>query len=359
MTLDGIDACGAKARTRCAGNVTIVFFAPPMLNEFGLIDRFFKPATDAAAAPLIALGIGDDCALLRVPEGQELAVSTDMLVEGRHFIAGSDARRLGHKALAVNLSDLAAMGATPVGFTLALALPRVDEAWLTGFSEGMLALASQSGCALCGGDTTAGPLTLSLTVFGLLPRGSALRRDRAQPGDRVWVSGSLGLARFGLGLLRAEWDGATPAEGAAAIAALEAPTPRLALGLALRDVAHAAIDISDGLVGDLQHIVDASGVSARIDADAIPICAALARQPEAVRRQCAIAGGDDYELCFTAPASASAQIEAIARQLQLPLTAIGTIEAQSAAAAPSIAWVDAAQAPLDLTLRGFDHFNRE
>ena len=244
------------------------------MGEFDLIERFFKqkaaptPANQAQTATnSIVLGIGDDCALLQPAPGMQLAVSTDMLVEGRHFFADVDPLALGHKALAVNLSDLAAMGATPLAFTLALALPPAraqDAAWLDAFSDGLLALAGAHGCALVGGDTTAGPLAICITVFGQMPAGQALRRDGAQAGDELWVSGTLGDARLALGALRGEWT--LPAAAlAAARQRLERPTPRVALGLALRGIATSCIDVSDGLVGDVGHILKASGVGAVIE----------------------------------------------------------------------------------------------
>lgn len=224
-----------------------------------------------------------------------------MLVEGRHFFPDVDPYALGHKALAVNLSDLAAMGAKPHAFTLALALPRADETWLEAFSDGLFALAERHDCALVGGDTTSGPLNICITVFGDVPNGAALRRDAAQPGDDIYVSGALGDARAGLGAIRSEWPAP---EGSDWRRALERPEPRVALGLALRGVAHAALDISDGLAGDLMHILKRSGMRAIVDADAVPCSNAVRALPEAARRQCTLAGGDDYELCFTAPVAA-------------------------------------------------------
>ncbi|MDR5758102.1 thiamine-phosphate kinase [Caballeronia sp. LZ035] len=336
-----------------------------MLSEFSLIDRYFArrataPAprhADAAATPL---GIGDDCALIAPPAGSQLAISTDMLVEGRHFFADVDPAALGHKALAVNLSDLAAMGAAPHAFTLALALPRADEAWLAAFSDGLFALASRHGCALVGGDTTSGPLNLCITVFGDVPHGMALRRDAARPGDDIWVSGTLGDARAGLGLLRGEWQAPDAAAAANWRRALERPEPRIALGLALRGVAHAALDISDGLAGDLMHILRRSQVRAVVDADAVPCSDALRALPDAARRQCALAGGDDYELCFTAPPSAREALAEIAQRVQVPLTRIGTIESPGESRdAAALAWRDVSGAPLSLTLQGFDHFHAD
>ncbi|MTV55658.1 thiamine-phosphate kinase, partial [Pseudoduganella buxea] len=266
-----------------------------MLSEFDLIKQYFvRPAT--AGTHRAALGIGDDCALLAPAPGMQTAISSDMLVEGRHFFAGEDARRLGHKSLAVNLSDLAAMGARPVGFTLALALPAAERDWLAGFAGGLFALADAHGCELVGGDTTRGPLNICITIFGEVAPGHALRRDAARPGDDIWVSGTLGDARLGLAALRQE----LVLEDAAlddAAQRLYLPTPRVALGMLLAEgrLARAAIDISDGLVGDLGHILERSGVGATLDIDALPAGPVLARQALAVRRAFTAAGGDDYE----------------------------------------------------------------
>jgi thiamine-monophosphate kinase len=348
-----------------------------MLSEFALIERFFAQRARADAhAHHAAPGIGDDCALLAPHAGQTLAISTDMLVAGRHFLPDADPHALGHKALAVNLSDLAAMGASPVGFTLALALPEVSEAWLDAFSNGLFELAECFDCELIGGDTTAGPLNICITVFGSVPPALALRRDAAQPGDDVWVSGTLGDARAGLGVLRGEWCAAsnhatdaipvinsTSAQNDATtfIHALERPQPRVALGLALRGIAHAAIDLSDGLAGDLAHILERSQVNAQINVDALPRSAALARLPLGIQRQCTLAGGDDYELCFTAAPMQRAAIEAAASLVGVPVTRIGTItpsgtDISSAPGAPGITWHNAAGTLLDLTPQGFDHF---
>ncbi|WP_144147691.1 thiamine-phosphate kinase [Paraburkholderia sp. BCC1884] len=332
-----------------------------MLSEFSLIDRFFARRASAQSSDAAngALGIGDDCALLAPRAGEMLAISTDMLVEGRHFFADVDPEALGHKALAVNLSDLAAMGAQPQAFTLAFSLPKADEAWLAAFSNGLFALAERHGCELIGGDTTGGPLNLCITVFGSVPPRAALRRDAAQPGDDIWISGTLGDARAGLGLQRAEWS-ADAADTATFRRALERPEPRVALGLALRGIAHAALDLSDGLAGDLLHILERSTMQATVDIDAIPRSAALRRLSPDIQQRCTLAGGDDYELCFTAPATARAAVEKAGREVNVPVTRIGTISAlQTAADRPAIGWRDAAGAPLILTLQGFDHFHAD
>lgn len=319
-----------------------------MLSEFDLIARYFtRPAHHANRA---ALGIGDDCALLTPSPGMQLAISSDMLVEGRHFFPNADPAKLGHKCLAVNLSDLAAMGATPVAFTLALALPEANPAWLAAFSEGLFKLADEYRCELIGGDTTKGPLTICITIFGDLRAGQALRRDAAQVDDDVWVSGSLGDARLALAGYRQEIT-LDPATLEVAAVHMHEPTPRIALGLALRGLAHAAIDVSDGLIGDLGHILDRSRVGATIDADALPTGAMLARQSRDTCRRFALAGGDDYELCFTASISNRDAILAAAQCAATPVTRIGRIEAE-----PGLRLVDAAGASLDLPLNSFDHF---
>jgi thiamine-monophosphate kinase len=320
-----------------------------MLSEFDLIKQYFQRPQPGRAA----LGIGDDCALLAPTPGMQTAISSDMLVEGRHFFAGADARALGHKCLAVNLSDLAAMGARPVGFTLALALPQADPAWLSAFSAGLFALADAFDCELIGGDTTRGPLTICITIFGELLPGHALRRGAARPGDDIWISGTLGDARLALAACRDELVLAPDALAEAA-PRLHAPTPRVELGVALAEtrLAHAAIDISDGLVGDLGHILHASGVGARLDVDALPAGPVLAIREQALRRRFTAAGGDDYELCFTAPASERGAILALAASVATCVTRVGVIEAQ-----PGLRLVDAAGAPLALQLAGFDHFS--
>ena len=324
------------------------------LSEFALIERFFEHRVQRL--PTQTLGIGDDCALIAPLADQALAISTDMLIEGRHFFADVEARALGHKALAVNLSDLAAMGAKPRAFTLALALPNVNENWLAAFSDGLFACAERFECALIGGDTTRGPRTICITVFGDVPPHLSLRRGAAQAGDDVWVSGTLGDARAGLGVSRNEWQAANAADAATFRHALEYPEPRVALGLALRGVAHAALDLSDGLAGDLPHILRRSQVSAFIDIEAIPRSSALRRLPLETQHCCALTGGDDYELCFTAPIDARDAITQIGRQNGLLLSRIGTISPLNASA-PAIIWRDAAGIPLPLTLQGFDHFH--
>ncbi len=319
-----------------------------MLSEFDLIKQYFvRPQAGRAT-----LGIGDDCALLTPTPGMQTAISSDMLVEGRHFFAGADPHKLGHKSLAVNLSDLAAMGARPVACTLALALPAAERDWLHGFSSGLFALADAFDCELIGGDTTKGPLNICITVFGEVQPGHALRRDAAQAGDDIWISGTLGDARLALAGYRNE-VALDEASLQAAAVRMHTPTPRVELGvlLARLRVAHAAIDISDGLVGDLGHILARSHVGATLDVDALPAGDVLATRETALRRAYTAAGGDDYELCFTAPASARAAVLAAAGSVATPVTRVGRIEAQ-----PGLRLVDAAGQPLDLRLASFDHF---
>ncbi len=319
-----------------------------MLSEFDLIKHYFmRPGPGRAA-----LGIGDDCALLDPAPRMQMAISSDMLVEGRHFFAGADARMLGHKCLAVNLSDLAAMGARPVAFTLALALPAADPDWLAQFSAGLFALADAHGCELIGGDTTKGPLTISITIFGELAPGHALRRDAAKPGDDIWISGTLGDARLALACY---WNEYALDPGPMEIAAgrMHMPIPRVALGMALAaaPLAHAAIDISDGLVGDLGHILSRSGVGATLVVDALPAGPVLAAQDLNLRRRFSAAGGDDYELCFTAPTGNRAAILAAAQDAGTAVTRVGSIEAQ-----PGLRLVDGGGALVSMGLAGFDHF---
>jgi thiamine-monophosphate kinase len=316
------------------------------LGEFELIERYFRHPT-----PHALVGPGDDCAVLPAPAaGMALAVSSDMLVEGRHFLPTVPPRLLGHKALAVNLSDLAAAGARPLAFTLALALPRVDASWLEGFSDGLMALAREHGCELVGGDVTAGPLNICITVFGEVPERGALLRSGARPGDEIWLSGPLGDARLALEAFRGkvELDGA---DFRSTRRAMEAPQPRVVLGQALRGLASAAIDISDGLLGDLGHVMRASRVGARIDTDSVPRSPALARQPLVLQRECCLNGGDDYELVFTAPADAATQVQAAGERAGLALARIGRIEAE-----PGLRLVDGAGRPLTFESRSFDHF---
>jgi len=304
-----------------------------LASEFELIRKYFdKPARSAV------LGVGDDAALLRPNAGMELAVSTDLLLEGRHFRAGADARKLGHKALAVNLSDMAAMGAAPRWATLALALPAADEAWLAGFARGFFALAERFEVDLVGGDTTrspaAGPIAICVTILGEVPRGLALHRAGAVPGDDIWVSGELGGAALGL---------AQPGNAAAA-RRLDEPEPRVELGERLRGIANAALDISDGFAQDLGHILERSGVGAVVDYARLPAFAGADASQ-------VLAGGDDYELIFTARQERRAEIEALALELKLALARVGTVQKGEA----RLQVLDAERRAMPLA-RGFDHF---
>lgn len=308
-------------------------------GEFDLINRFFRRARDGMA-PGVVLGVGDDCALLTPTPGMQLAVSTDTLVEGVHFSADTPAADVGWKALAVNLSDLAAMGATPRGCLLALTLPAINEAWVAAFAQGFFALADTAGCPLLGGDTTCSmprsamassvlPCTMTVTVLGEIPAGEALHRDGARPGDLLCVSGTLGDAALGL----ARWQRMNRDSQDPTIVRLLRPTPQLVLGIALRGVATAAIDLSDGLLGDVRHILAessrASGKAcgAELQLAALPRSAVLAglAGPEAYEYM--LAGGDDYELCFTVPASRLTALHVAATSVQVPVTVIGRITA--------------------------------
>jgi len=323
----------------------------PGVNEFELIARFFSRPPRAAS---VHLGVGDDAALLAPTAGCELAVSVDMLVGGRHFFADVDPEKLGRKTLAVNLSDMAAMGATPKWALLAGALPDDDAAWLAAFARGFYAEADAYAVDLVGGDTTRGPLNLCVTILGEVPAGHALTRAGAAPGDDVYVSGILGDAALAVAAMSGR-TGLDDAPLAAARARLETPVPRVELGIALRGVATAAIDVSDGLVGDLGHILERSHVGATVDLAAVPRSPALARKLDGPERllalDCILAGGDDYELCFTAPPSLAARVAAIAGTVALPLARIGTITTGSA-----LVVRDEAGVPLASLPRAYDHF---
>jgi thiamine-monophosphate kinase len=369
------------------------------MDEFSLIRQHFAQLTPTAAS--VALGVGDDCALLRPPRGEVLAVTTDTLISGRHFPADTAARNIGWKSLAVSLSDLAAMGAKPRWFVLALSLSEEDEDWLSQFAEGLRALAVQSGIALVGGDTTRGPLSITITAIGSVPAALALRRSGARPGDLVCVTGTLGDAALGLHCLQefesvlhdsedlAQWEEdvvVVPDEPAATTlrerllewvtaprpvrlsgealvgtptwtnghqclrARLERPLPRIEAGIALRGLAHAAIDISDGLAGDLAHILEASGVGAEIRTDALPMSPAFEKlHPSDERLPLQLAGGDDYELCVCLPPERLD--EARARLGDLPLTEVGRITERR-----GLHWLDARGKQLNVELHGYDHF---
>ena len=312
------------------------------MSEFDLIRRHFTRATPGAV-----LGVGDDAALIQPTAGKVLAVSTDMLVSGTHFFPDADPYLLGHKTLAVNLSDLAAMGATPRWAMLAVSLPAADEAWLERFSAGFFELAQRHGVDLVGGDTTRGPLNLCVTIFGEVAPHQALRRSGAQPGDDIWVSGTLGDAALALAHLQGR-IALSAADFAVCAERLHQPQPRIELGLALRGIANSAIDVSDGLLADLGHILECSNVGAEIDFDALPMSQALR---SCSQQKLALAGGDDYELCFTVPALRASEVRAIAERLGLPLTRIGKIVAQRGCIVQ-----DAGGNPLNIETEGYDHF---
>ena len=319
------------------------------MGEFDLIARYFtRPGRHAV------LGVGDDCALLQPQAGMQLAVSSDMLVEGRHFLSTTPAAGLGHKALAVNLSDLAACGAKPLAFTLALALPFIDENWLAGFSKGLWDLADAHGCELIGGDTTQGPLNICITVLGEVPPGDALLRQHAQVGDDIYISGSVGDARLALEVFK----GTVSLEATyfeAARLRMERPTPRVELGLALRGVANAAIDVSDGLLGDLGHILQRSQVGAVIETAWVQDSAAISDAMQSVafnkRLDFALAGGDDYELLFTAPPDQADEVLEAGEQCGVSITCIGRITPVS-----GMQVLDLQGLPMSRRFASFDHF---
>lgn len=319
------------------------------MNEFEVIRRFFTHH-----APHTVLGVGDDAAIVRPAARSEVVISADMLVAGRHFLPDADPRLLGHKSLAVNLSDLAAMGATPRWATLALALPRVDAHWLAAFARGFMALARKHGVALIGGDTTRGPLTISVQIMGEVPRGQALRRDAAKTGDDVWVSGRIGEAALALSTT-AHTPRITARERTRLRLRLDAPTPRIALGEALRRVAHSAIDISDGLIADLEHICERSHVSADIEWARVPVARVVRHDASRNLIETVLAGGDDYELCFTAPAARRNAVERAGRAARIAVTRIGRI-VRRAKRTPLVRVLDAAGNAIELRRTGYDHF---
>ena len=322
------------------------------LGEFDLIDRFFGRAARAGRTEggAVALGIGDDCALLTPTPGHQWLVTADMLVEGRHFLSTVSPRRLGHKALAVNLSDLAACGATPRAFFLSLALPRVDEAFLAGFAQGLFELADAQGIVLAGGDTTAGPLNLNITAMGEVPAGQALLRSGARVDDDIWVSGTLGDARLALEVFRGTLS-LSAAQFDEVRLRMEMPEPRVALGKALRGLATSAVDVSDGLAGDLGHVLQRSNVGATLRLADLPRSAVLGAMPEDLQRLCLLTGGDDYELVFTAPPDARQRVLEAGRAAGTPVYRIGRIES-----APGLRVVDGMGHPVGDLPRSFDHF---
>lgn len=325
------------------------------LDEFALIRAFFTQQHLIHAQN--DLGVGDDAALFRVASDHQCVVTTDALVSGRHFFPEVDPYVLGRKALAVNLSDLAAMGAEPIGFTLALALPHSDADWLQAFSQGLFDMAQSVGCDLIGGDTTRSEqLLISITALGQVPLGHAIRRDGACEGDDIWVSGELGDAALALNVLMEQTSLADDAL-LTIRHRLENPTPRVALGRALRGVAHAMCDVSDGLVSDLRHILKASRVSARIDLDCLPLSDTLRNQPIPEQWRCAVTVGDDYELCFTASPDSRTEIALLAVQQQVKLTRIGSIISTAEGQEHQMHWDSASSAEFLHILKGAHGYN--
>ncbi|MDO9602621.1 MAG: thiamine-phosphate kinase [Rhodocyclaceae bacterium] len=309
-----------------------------MPSEFALIDRYFRRPVSHTV-----LGGGDDGAIVRPSSGCELVVSTDMLVAGTHFLPDADPADLGWKTLAVNVSDMAAMGAEPRWALLAVALPAATESWIEKFAHGFFACADAFGIDVIGGDTTKGPRNFCVTIFGEVPTGTALLRSGAAVGDEIWVSGHPGRAALGLAHLQGQTVLSAPAL-TDCLAALHRPQPRVALGLALRGLATAAIDVSDGLLADLGHVLEASNVAATLQPAVLPA--------PTFDRNCYLAGGDDYELVFTAPSERHAEVAALAATLALPLTCIGRIETGT-----GLTVLDPAGQPLDIARRGYDHFS--
>jgi thiamine-monophosphate kinase len=319
------------------------------MDEFELIRKYFLDLTQPRED--VALGIGDDAALLKPPRGAEVVVTTDTLIAGRHFPEDTDAQAVGWKALAVNLSDLAAMGAEPRWFTLALTLRMVDPEWLAGFASGLAAMARETGVALVGGDTTQGPLSITVTAMGTVPAGKALKRSGAKVGDAICVTGTLGDAALALRLGQGEGRGeARSADLEHLRARLNRPTPRVAAGAALREYAHAAIDLSDGLAGDLSHILDASRVGAELKASRLPMSPAFKNlsEPEA-RLELQVSGGDDYELCVCVPAG---DVAGLRKKLKVPLTEVGRI-----VKGKTLSIVDARGKKIALEPFGYRHFS--
>ena len=320
------------------------------MNEFGLIAKYFTHRTRHTL-----LGVGDDAALIRPRRGHVLAISADMLVEGRHFFKGADPEALGHKTLAVNLSDLAAMGATPRWATLALALPKADARWLAAFSRGFMGLARAHDVDLIGGDTTRGPLNLCVQIMGEVPAGKALRRSGARAGDDVWVSGMLGDAALAVAA-RNKKIIVKKQQLIAVSLRLDKPSPRVALGTALRGVARSAIDISDGLLADLGHICEQSQVAAVVEWDALPRSTLMrAMAGNSAAQNALLAGGDDYELCFTASMAKRAAVQRAGTRTRTKVTRIGRI-VHAPAGATGVVVVDSDGLPLRIAQRGFDHF---
>ena len=317
------------------------------LSEFALIERYFNKQELQRSDVL--LGQGDDCAVVNTTPQTNIAVTTDTMVAGIHFDAQVPPRAIGHKLVAVNLSDLAAMGAEPAWLSLALTLPEVDQAWLESFAAGMYEVAGYYNCQLIGGDTTRGPLTLTLTAQGLLPEGQRLTRHGARPGDWIFVSGFLGDAAAALAIQRGELEASSFVQGKLE-ERLCYPTPRVALGQALRNVATSCIDISDGLVADLQHILSRSGVGARVFLHQIPYSECLQGLPATQRQSFALHGGDDYELCFTVPEEMRGSLDTMLAHSGVRLTCVGQIDRQQ-----GLRFFDEQQ-EIDITACGYQHF---
>jgi thiamine-monophosphate kinase len=320
------------------------------LSEFDLIDRFFLRSTGGSARPDVILGIGDDAAVLRMPDA-DLVAAVDTVVAGRHFPVDCDARSIGHRALAVNLSDIAAMGATPAWATLALTMPHADAEWLERFADGFMTLADAYGVALVGGDTTGGPLTVSVQILGHVPRGGALRRVGAQVGDILAVTGTLGDSGAGLALVTGKWHTDDRAAADELVARFEYPTPRVTFGIRARGIANAAMDISDGLTGDLPKLAAASGLAAHVDVDKLPLSQAIrSAATPAQARDWALAAGDDYELLLAVAPGRFDELASAARELNLTLSAIGELRRGN-----GVTWKykgDVFAAPA----HGYDHF---
>jgi len=322
------------------------------LGEFELISRYFaRAAATRGAESGVVLGIGDDAAVLALPRDAELVAAVDTIVAGRHFPETTDARSIGHRALAVNLSDLAAMGATPAWATLALTLPNADPAWLERFSAGLLDLADASGVALVGGDTTRGHLTVSVQLLGHVPRGKALRRSGARDGDLLAVTGTLGDAGAGLAFVTHPPANAPPAAVQSLIERFNYPAPRVRFGVAARGIATAAMDLSDGLVGDLPKLAQASGLAAHIAVERLPLSDAIrAAVPMARALEWALSAGDDYELLLSVPPPRYRELEAAAAQLNLTLTTVGEMRSGN-----GVTWSLNGR-DFQPARQGFDHF---
>jgi thiamine-monophosphate kinase len=324
---------------------------PSGLGEFELIRRFFTRDGRARREPGVILGVGDDAALLELPKDSDLVAAVDTIVAGRHFLEGSAARSIGHRALAVNLSDIAAMGATPLWATLALTLPRVDADWLEEFAAGFFNLADAHAVALVGGDTTGGPLTVSVQILGHVPRGTALRRSGAQAGDVLVVSGTLGDAAAGLNLLKTGGQSAGSREAQELIRRFDFAEPRVALGQCARGIATAAMDLSDGLVGDLPKLAQASGLAAHVSVERLPLSSAMRStvSPDQAL-EWALAGGEDFELLLAVPPKRLDELWAGADRLNLMLTAIGELRTGA-----GVTWSLNGEDFVP-SLSGYDHF---